>query len=124
MFKKIDYVVLLAPDLEENIAFYRDKLNLKITREEKGCVEFATDNITVSLLGAEIGAELIGEKEANRQFYLSAAVDDVDSAYEQLKARGVEFIKPPATQEWGQRTAHFKDPAGTIWEIYTWVQEE
>ena len=38
-------------------------------------------------------------------------------AYQQLKARGVEFLRPPADQPWGLRTSYFADPDGNFWEI-------
>ena len=41
----------------------------------------------------------------------SFACDDVGATYRQLKARGVEFDKPPEKQPWGE-FAIFKDPDG------------
>jgi hypothetical protein len=48
---------------------------------------------------------------------LAAGVKDVDAAYEELKAKGVTFLRPPTDQPWGLRTAHFADPEGNLWEI-------
>jgi uncharacterized glyoxalase superfamily protein PhnB len=48
---------------------------------------------------------------------LAAVVADVDAAYEELKAKGVTFVRPPTDQSWGLRTAHFADPEGNLWEI-------
>jgi predicted enzyme related to lactoylglutathione lyase len=39
------------------------------------------------------------------------ACDDVQATYRQLSARGVEFVKPPEKQPWGE-FAIFKDPDG------------
>ena len=41
----------------------------------------------------------------------SFACDDVQATYRQLSARGVEFVKPPEKQPWGE-FAIFKDPDG------------
>lgn len=47
---------------------------------------------------------------------LAAGVDDVDVAYEELKSRGVEFLRPPPDQPCELRTAYFADPEGNLWE--------
>jgi catechol 2,3-dioxygenase-like lactoylglutathione lyase family enzyme len=44
----------------------------------------------------------------------------VDEAYRQLQARGVAFVTiPQSREEWGIRTAHFRDPDGNLLEIYS-----
>ncbi len=49
--------------------------------------------------------------------FLAARVDDIDATYETLKAKGVTFLRLPANQSWGLRTAYFADPEGNLWEI-------
>lgn len=45
-------------------------------------------------------------------------VADVARAYEEWKER-VDFIAEPVEQqEWGIKVAHFRDPDGTLLEIY------
>jgi len=46
-------------------------------------------------------------------------VDDVDKAYQDLKAKGVKFITEPKDQHWGARTATFTDPDGNKFTIET-----
>lgn len=50
---------------------------------------------------------------------IAAPVEDVDTAYEDLRVKGVEFIRAPEDRPWGLRCAHFKDPEGNVWEIHT-----
>ena len=38
--------------------------------------------------------------------------NDVQKTYEELKASGVQFSEPPATQPWGGTQAIFQDPDG------------
>jgi lactoylglutathione lyase len=45
-------------------------------------------------------------------------VADVDAAYEELRCKGVEFIRAPQDRHRGMRSAHFKDPDGNVWEIH------
>jgi uncharacterized glyoxalase superfamily protein PhnB len=44
--------------------------------------------------------------------------------YQELSAKGVEFIRPPEDRSWGLRCAHFKDPDGHVWEIHTPLSEQ
>ena len=66
------------------------------------------------LLGMQVNPRSI---EAGPRGLLAAGVADVDAAYEELKAKGVTFVRPPTDQRWGLRTAHFADPEGNLWEI-------
>ena len=42
--------------------------------------------------------------------------DDVQKTYDELAARGVEFMKPPKTEPWGT-SAIMKDPDGNVFVI-------
>jgi len=48
---------------------------------------------------------------------LCSDVEDVNTAYERLIAKGVMFTKAPVDQPWGIRTAYFYDSEGNIWQI-------
>jgi uncharacterized glyoxalase superfamily protein PhnB len=75
------------------------------------------------LLEVSAAADLISSEtnalkiEGGPRVLLAAGVEDVDAAYEELKAKGVTFLRPPTNQPWGLRTAHFADPEGNLWEI-------
>ncbi len=38
--------------------------------------------------------------------------DDIAATYEELSAKGVEFVEAPAMQPWGVKQAIFRDPDG------------
>jgi predicted enzyme related to lactoylglutathione lyase len=42
--------------------------------------------------------------------------DDVQKTYDELSARGVEFVKPPKSEPWGT-SAIMKDPDGNVFVI-------
>ena len=46
-------------------------------------------------------------------------VEDVDQETERLAALGVPLVKPPVTYPWGRRSAWFRDPDGTILNLYS-----
>ena len=128
MISKIDGVVLIVSDFERSLAFYRDDLGFKVKLEEEGYREFAMEGIPLSIMDLSEAIKLFGEKYvggkgAGRRLELAAEVHNVDAVYENLKSKGVVFVRPPADQPWGQRTADFVDPDGNIWEIYVWTQK-
>lgn len=46
------------------------------------------------------------------------AAEDLDRTHERLRERGVAFVAPPTDRpEWGIRTAHLRDPDGTLIEL-------
>ena len=49
---------------------------------------------------------------------LTFNVDNIQETYEELKRKGVEFVKEPATEEWGGWFATFKDPDGNYLQIF------
>jgi predicted enzyme related to lactoylglutathione lyase len=63
--------------------------------------------------GRGVRTELPGVQLA---FLVSPA--EVDQCYEQLVARGVKILDPPADQPRGHRTVYFSDPEGNILEVY------
>lgn len=46
--------------------------------------------------------------------HISFWVGDVDSAYRQLKEKGLAFATEPADQEWGARACSLHDPDGNL----------
>ena len=50
---------------------------------------------------------------------LDFLVDDVDAEYERIKALGVEWVLPPATQPWGNRSMVFRDPEGNLINVFS-----
>ena len=57
------------------------------------------------------------EEEAVHRTYCAVFVDDVDREYEELRKKGVRFVKPPATGSDGWRDSFFEDPDGNLWEV-------
>jgi predicted enzyme related to lactoylglutathione lyase len=45
---------------------------------------------------------------------LDFGVDDVDAEYPRIAALGVDWVMPPTTQPWGNRSMMFRDPAGNL----------
>jgi methylmalonyl-CoA/ethylmalonyl-CoA epimerase len=117
---KIHQIAVYAKDLDEAIGFYRDKLGAKFLQkfDPPGLVFF-------DLSGTRLLLEQTGPKAT-----LYFRVEDIDAAYEELKAQGVEFIREPhlifrddsgmfgaaGEEEW---MAFFSDPSGNTLALAT-----
>jgi lactoylglutathione lyase len=112
MIDHVNAVVLPVRDVEKCAAFYRDKLGFKLNNKDDESAFFSIDGkkggLVLGLVSISEVARLISEKQVR---------PDVDREYEDLKAKGVHFVKPPTTQPWGQQIAYFEDPEGNLWEI-------
>lgn len=123
MFQRVAATVLIVRDLAKCVAFYRDMLGLQVTESTPELASFQMENVYFLLLEATAAAHMIGEEAdalkigGGPRMLLAAGVENVDAAYEALKAKGVRMLNPPTSQPWGLRTAYFADPEGNPWEI-------
>ena len=125
MFNRVSAVVLFVQEFNKCLAFYRDTLGLEVVQLESRMAAFRMNGHDFALVEMSEASELVDVKteefeaqsgKADRVL-LCARVENVDAAYETLKAKGVEFTKAPISQPWGIRAAYFRDPEGNIWEI-------
>ncbi|MEV6805120.1 VOC family protein [Streptomyces sp. NPDC017248] len=102
---------LLRPtDPERSRAFYGEQLGLSVHRE------FGTgpERGTVYFLGSGF-LELSGRSDVppSPAVRLWLQVEDVAAAAEELRARGVEIVRPPVREPWGLIEMWITDPDGT-----------
>ena len=50
---------------------------------------------------------------------LDFLTDDVDAEEARIAALGVEWVLPPTTQPWGNRSMTFRDPAGNLVNVFS-----
>ena len=124
MFRRIVATELFVRDLARCTAFYRDTLGLEMSESDAESAMCKIGDVYFFLVEVSAAANLISEGaielkiEGGPRSLQAVEVDDVDAAYEALKAKGVTFLRPPTDQPWGLRTAHFADPEGNPWEIH------
>jgi catechol 2,3-dioxygenase-like lactoylglutathione lyase family enzyme len=108
------------------VSFYRDKLGFQLLDQHNDDAYLrigGKDGPVLALLSVDEVAKLISEEQVRpreetiHRSYFAVFVDDADREYEELKEKGVHFVKPPTTQPWGQRIAYFEDSEGNLWEI-------
>ncbi|MCB5180472.1 VOC family protein [Streptomyces antimicrobicus] len=104
--------VLLRPtDPERSRAFYGETLGLAVHRE------FGTgpDRGTVYFLGGgflEVSGRADPATATAPGLRLWLQVADVRAAYEELRGRGVEVLRPPQQEPWGLIEMWIADPDG------------
>ena len=120
--QKIFAITVFAEDLAATKQFYQDVFELPVHYEDDASAVFDFGNILINLLDAREGPELIGPAQVadpadGARMQLTIPVDDVDAVCARLAEKGVALLNGPMDRPWGIRTATFRDPAGTIWEI-------
>ena len=126
---KLSNTQLWVADQDEALAFYTDKLGFEVradvTLPEMGNFRWLTvgpaaqPDIAI-VLCAIPGAPVMDPGTAEQVRTLMAkgfagtiflTTDDCHAAYEELKARGVEFVEQPEERPYGIDSA-FRDPSG------------
>ncbi|HEX8918593.1 MAG TPA: VOC family protein [Chloroflexota bacterium] len=120
---------LLVDDYTACHFFYRDVMGLNPTfgDENSGYADFNTGDVSLALFDRQEMVDAVGQVgssgEASDRVMLIFEVDDVDQSVADLRAKGVSLVaRPEDHPDWGIRTAHIRDPAGNLLEIYTSLQ--
>jgi hypothetical protein len=69
----------------------------------------------------EYPADLGGPPRPGRPgaFVLDFQADDADAEYPRIAALGVDWVMRPATQPWGSRSMIFRDPQGSLINVFS-----
>ena len=115
MFKQIDYTMVIVSDMARSIEFYRDKMGIALKFESPEWTEFLTGTTTLALHGGGVHRRSSAgspDKDAGT-CSIGFNVADVDKTYEELKAKGINFVMPPTQREGeGIKLAVCIDPDG------------
>ena len=113
MIKRIWFLGIPVEDQDRALRFYTEKLGFRILTDQ----QFSEKQrwIELSIPGAETGLALFtpeGHEDRIGTFInTSWEVDNVEKAYEELVAKGVQFVGPPQKQPWGTSVV-LKDSEG------------
>lgn len=116
---------LLVDNYKECFLFYRDVLGFEATwgDENSNYADFKFNGATLGVFDRKQMVEAIGEDYSTDIAKLDRTalifkVKNVEETYQELKSK-VKFITKPTDQkDWGIKVAHFRDPAGSLIEIY------
>ncbi|KKU87821.1 hypothetical protein A3A64_01955 [Candidatus Gottesmanbacteria bacterium RIFCSPLOWO2_01_FULL_48_11] len=128
MNTKLEWILLITDQYTAMTMFYKETLGFPIARDvpEEEFTQFKLKNCNLAIYGKRFVEKLLGKERIGTPggaIYSFGESDSIDLQYQQLRDKGVQFIKEPETQPWGQRTAYFTDPDGNIWEIQQWIKK-
>jgi catechol 2,3-dioxygenase-like lactoylglutathione lyase family enzyme len=126
---RLSQCFVIVHDPDQAVGFYRDALGLEL-RNDVGRGEFrwitvgaaAQPDIAICLTNYLNGspadrdavAGLIAKGALNSVHFRS---DDLDAAFEQVRANGAEIVQEPTDQPWGTRDFAVRDPSGNLVRI-------
>jgi predicted enzyme related to lactoylglutathione lyase len=115
MTARLWYVNIFVTDFNRAVDFYEKRLGLPLRfRDESfGYASFQTEGAGLALARVDPKAEN-AKQLVGRHTGVGLGVEDIRTAYEELKGKGVEFTMPPSKQPWGGVLATFSDPEGNI----------
>jgi glyoxylase I family protein len=125
MFNRIHHIAIICSDYARSKRFYVDVLGLKIVREvyREERKSFKLDlqvgeHYQIELFSFRDSPARVSRPEACGLRHLAFEVDDVQSAAEDLRARGVEVEAIRIDDTTRKRFTFFPDPDGLPIEIY------
>ena len=126
MKQNIVHIALVVNDYDEAIDFYTQKLNFVLVEDtyqpeqnKRWVVVSPPGSTGTTLLLAKaskpIQEKFIGDQAGGRVF-LFLSTDDFDRDYQQMLAKGIEFVRDPKVADYGT-VAVFKDLYGNLWDL-------
>jgi catechol 2,3-dioxygenase-like lactoylglutathione lyase family enzyme len=124
---KLTYACLLTRDIGRLAQFYSDVLQLE-PQWNGPYAEYSTQPGIFCLWSLDAYAEIAGTTALPRSetssIMLEFEVDDVDAEFARLRRRpqlAIDFVLPPTTMSWGNRSIYFRDPEGNLINLFSRV---
>jgi catechol 2,3-dioxygenase-like lactoylglutathione lyase family enzyme len=113
MITHVKFVSIPTADQQRSLKFYTEKMGFEVSTDQPfdGKQRWIELRIANSPTRFVLFTPEGHENRIGTFFNGSLACDDVTATYRQLSGRGVEFVKLPEKQPWGE-FAIFKDPDG------------
>ncbi len=114
MIEGIAGIVIWTDNLESMAQFYRDILKLPVHSVHPDFVAFEFGDMRFSI---GFHSEVSGPTKDPHRIMVNFATSDIRKLAEELKAKGVEFIRHPELEQWGGYIATFSDPDGNLIQL-------
>ena len=118
MIKGIKFASIPTTDQDRALRFWTEQVGFLVKTDQP--FQDGQRWIELRIKGSDAGVVLFTADAhkgmiggfSNISFYS----DNVEKTYEELSAKGVEFVAPPQKMEWGT-SVMFKDPDGTTFHL-------
>jgi catechol 2,3-dioxygenase-like lactoylglutathione lyase family enzyme len=111
---RVSVIMLGVSNLDQSLAFYRDKLGLTIKMQLAELALLEAGPITLGL--SQALARAIPQKAGATEIVF--AVDNVRAAHAALTEQGVTFVREPTQVTPTDWAAHFRDPDGHLFSVF------
>ncbi len=111
----ITAIMLGVRNLDQSVAFYQEKLGLKLLMKESDALALLAAGavrLGLSTRHVRLAPQPAGATEVVFQ------VGNVRPAYEDLKQRGIAFLSEPRQVTATEWAAHFRDPDGHLLSVF------
>ncbi|MEV0358772.1 VOC family protein [Nocardia sp. NPDC050697] len=114
---------IITDDVDRLVAFYERVAGIAARRLAPVFAEITTDTGTLAI-AATATAPGWTTPAANRSVVVDLRVADVDAEYARLRPLIGEPVQEPTLMPWGNRSLLFRDPDGTLVNLFTPVTPE
>jgi catechol 2,3-dioxygenase-like lactoylglutathione lyase family enzyme len=121
---KLTHVCLITPQFARMREFYRRLLHQDPQEFQQDYVEFKIPGAIISLYEEASFAHTVTAfrpQPGAGGMMLEIQVPDVDQEFTHLHSLGlkIDFLMPPTTFPWGNRSMYLKDPDGNLINLYS-----
>jgi len=115
---------LVTDDVEALAAFYATLVEAEVALNEY-YVEVPAGPATIGFSKRrfteyrESAAAPAAGGDGQSELVLDFMVADVDAEYDRIAALDVDWVMPPTTQPWGNRSMIFRDPDGNLVNVFS-----
>ena len=111
MITHIKFVSVPTRNQDLALAFYTEKLGFKLVTDQPHDDKQRWIELRIGSSDTRFVLFMMNENQIGSMFNGALACDNVEKTYIELKDRGVKFMGPPKTEEWGS-FAMFEDIDG------------
>jgi predicted enzyme related to lactoylglutathione lyase len=118
---------LITDDVARLVGFYERVTGVRADWATVDFAEIRTTSGTLAIASTRtvpLFAPGSARPADNRSAIIEFLVDDVDSVHRDLTGFVGEFVTEPTTMPWGNRALLFRDPDGTLVNLFTPVTPE
>ena len=106
--------VLRRENPDETRAFWVDFLGFEAAVDEPGFMMLVSPDVESTQLIVGDASVSVDAADKLRDVDVSVDVGDVDAAYADAQARGLDIVYPITTESWGPRRFFVRLPGGTV----------
>jgi catechol 2,3-dioxygenase-like lactoylglutathione lyase family enzyme len=117
-----NHYVLAVHDIRKEADFYVEKLGFSVCNEPPGWIFVKKDNCMIML--GECSDAIAPRELGDHSYFGYLRVDDARSYYEDVQAKGVEFLSHIADKPWEMREFALRTPGGHRLTIGEWIGGE